>query len=384
VQLSQRSLEIEPFHVMDILARARALEAEGRSIIHMEIGEPDFETPSPIVEAGIAALQRGEHHYTPALGLPALREQIAEHYLRRYGESVAPCRVAVTPGASGALQLLTALLVNPGDEVLMGDPGYPCNRHFVRLYEGRVRAIPVGVAERFQLTAREVEQHWGASSRVVMISSPSNPTGTVIDPEELEQIAVVVAERGGALIVDEIYHGLLYGEAVATAVNLPGDVYVVNSFSKYYGMTGWRLGWLVAPEAAMDGLDRLSQNLFLAAPTPSQHAALAALAPQTREILERRRAEFQRRRDYLYGALTGLGFRIDHLPEGAFYLYADCSALHADSSQFAMELLEQAGVAVTPGKDFSSAEPGRWVRFAYTVSMEQLQEGVARIGHFLQ
>ena len=384
MDISQRAAEIEPFHVMDILARARELEAEGRSIIHMEIGEPDFDTPQPIVDAGIEALRSGHHHYTPALGLPALRKQIAEQYLRQQGEEVDAGRIAITPGSSGALQLLTTLLVNPGDGVLRGDPGYPCNRHFVRLSEGRVRAIPVGVAERFQLTAKLVEAHWGEQTKVVMISSPSNPTGTVIEPDELEKIAVVVAERGGTLIVDEIYHGLIYRKQGRTAVNLPGDVFVVNSFSKYYGMTGWRLGWLVAPESAMEALDRLSQNLFLAAPTPSQYAALAALEPATREILDERRDEFRLRRDYLYEALKGVGFKIEHLPEGAFYLYADCSALHSDSSVFAMELLEQAGVAVTPGKDFSTLDAARWVRFAYTVSIDQLREGVERIEQFLQ
>lgn len=384
MQISRRAEEIEPFHVMDILARARVLEAEGSSIIHMEIGEPDFDTPQPIVDAGIAALQSGRHHYTPALGLPQLRASIADHYLRRLGEAVDPQRIAITPGSSGALQLLTALLVNPGDEVLMADPGYPCNRHFVRLFEGQLRAIPVGVDERFQLTARLVEQHWSPQSRVVMISSPSNPTGTVIDPDELERIAVVVAERGGALVVDEIYHGLIYGLEGRTAVNLPGDLFVVNSFSKYYGMTGWRLGWLVAPEGAMDALDRLAQNLFLAAPTPSQYAALAALGPEAQQILEQRCDAFRQRRDFLYGALKELGFKIDHLPEGAFYLYADCSALHHDSSQFALELLEQAGVAITPGKDFSTGSARHWVRFAYTISTEQLQEGVERIHRYLQ
>ncbi len=383
MQITQRAAEIEPFHVMDILARARALEAEGRSIIHMEIGEPDFDTPQPVVDAGVAALQSGHHHYTPALGLPELREKIAQHY-RQQGEAVDAGRIAVTPGSSGALQLLTALLVNPGDEVLMADPGYPCNRHFVRLFEGRVCSIPVGVETRFQLTAELVEQHWHERSRVVMISSPSNPTGTVIDAEVLRRIAEVVEARGGALIVDEIYHGLIYGERGSSAVNLPGTVFVANSFSKYYGMTGWRLGWLVAPEAAMAALDRLSQNLFLAAPTPSQYAALSALEPQTIEILEQRRESFRQRRDYLYEALTELGFKIDHLPEGAFYLYADCSALHQDSSQFAMELLEQAGVAVTPGKDFSSGNARNWIRFAYTVSIEQLRDGVERIRQFLQ
>lgn len=383
MQFSKRAEEIKPFYVMDILARARELERAGQSVIHMEVGEPDFETPQPIVDAGVAALQRGRHHYTPALGLPELRRKIAQHYQQHYQASLSAERVAVTPGSSGALQLLIALLVNPGDEVLMGDPGYPCNRHFARLFEGKVVTVPVGPESRFQLTADLVRAHWSEKSRVVMISSPSNPTGTVIEAEELKKIAAVVAERNGALIVDEIYHGLTYGGRDHTAVNLPGNTFVVNSFSKYYGMTGWRLGWLVAPEAAMDGLDRLAQNLFLAAPTPSQYAALEALSEETAVILRERRDQFRQRRDFLYQSLLELGFKIGEKPEGAFYLYADCSDLTGDSSVFAMALLEQAGVAVTPGKDFSLHHPEQWIRFAYTVSIEQLREGVERISRFL-
>ncbi len=383
MQISQRAAEIEPFHVMDILAHARELERQGRSIIHMEIGEPDFETPSPIVEAGVEALQTGRHHYTPALGLPELREKIAAHYGDAYGVEVAAEQVAITPGSSGALQLLSALLINPQDEVLMADPGYPCNRHFVRLFEGKTVPVHVGPENRFQLTAELVERHWSSRSRVVMVSSPSNPTGSMIAEEELSRIATMVAERGGSLIVDEIYQGLTYGGRQFTALGLPGAPFVVNSFSKYYGMTGWRLGWMVAPREAMDGLDRLAQNLFLAPPTPSQYAALAAFDPETTEILRQRRDRFRRRRDFLCAALLELGFRIERLPEGAFYLYADCSGLTGDSSQFAMELLEHAGVAVTPGKDFATRDAGRWIRFAYTTSLRQLQEGVDRIRDYL-
>ncbi len=383
MQISQRATEIEPFYVMDILAHARRLEQQGRSIIHMEIGEPDFETPSPIVEAGVRALQSGHHHYTPALGLPELREKIAAHYRDGYGVNVAAEQVAITPGSSGALQLLSALLINPGDEVLMADPGYPCNRHFVRLFEGKSVSVPVGVESRFQLTAELVDRYWSEQSRVVMISSPSNPTGSMITERELSRIATMVAERGGSLIVDEIYQGLTYGGDQFTALELPNPPFVVNSFSKYYGMTGWRLGWMVAPREAMDGLDRLAQNLFLAPPTPSQYAALAAFDPETTEILQQRRDRFRQRRDFLHAALLELGFRIDRVPEGAFYLYAECGGLTEESSQFAMELLEHAGVAVTPGKDFTTRDAERWIRFAYTTSMEQLREGVDRINNYL-
>lgn len=381
---SDRVEKIEPFYVMELLARARELESSGKSIVHMEVGEPDFDTPEPIVRAGIDALNSGRHHYTPALGLPELREKIADHYSATYGKKVMAEQIVVTPGSSGALQLLTALLVNPGDEVLMADPGYPCNRHFVRIFEGVAISVPVDAATRFQLTAELVDQYWSEKSRVVMISSPSNPTGSVIDTDELKKIALLVEARGGVLIVDEIYQGLIYGGSGYTAIDLPGTVFVVNSFSKYYGMTGWRLGWLVSSSSeAVNGLDRLSQNLFLAPPTPSQYAALAAFEPETKIVLQGRRDRFRKRRDFLYAALLDIGFRIDRVPDGAFYLYADCSDMTSDSSRFAADLLEQAGVAVTPGKDFTVRDPHRWVRFAYTTSLEQLQLGVERIKSFL-
>jgi len=381
---SDRVEKIEPFYVMELLARARELEGSGKSIVHMEVGEPDFDTPAPIVSAGIEALNRGRHHYTPALGLPELREKIAAHYNSVYGKKVSSALIAITPGSSGALQLLVALLVNPGDEVLMADPGYPCNRHFVRIFEGVTVSVPVEATTRFQLTAELVDQYWSEKSKVVMISSPSNPTGSVIERDELQKIAALVDERGGVLVVDEIYQGLIYDRPGSTAIGLPGRVFVVNSFSKYYGMTGWRLGWLVAPDMeAISGLDRLSQNLFLAPSTPSQYAALVAFGEETDSVLRERCNRFRQRRDFLYVALLELGFKIDRVPDGAFYLYADCSDLSSDSSSFATALLEQAGVAITPGKDFTVRDPRRWVRFAYTTSMDQLQLGVERIKSFL-
>ncbi|MBC8520067.1 MAG: aminotransferase class I/II-fold pyridoxal phosphate-dependent enzyme [Gammaproteobacteria bacterium] len=381
---SDRVEEIEPFYVMELLARARELEREGRTIVHMEVGEPDFDTPESIVRAGVEALNKGHHHYTPALGLTELREKIADHYNSTYGKKVLAEQIVVTPGSSGALQLLIALLVNPGDEVLMADPGYPCNRHFVRIFEGVTVSVPVDATTRFQLTAELVGKYWSEKSRVVMISSPSNPTGSVIAANELKKIALLVEERGGVLIVDEIYQGLIYDGSRDTAIDLPGTVFVVNSFSKYYGMTGWRLGWLVSLNMeAVSGLDRLSQNLFLAPPTPSQYAALVAFEPETERVLQERCDRFRRRRDFLYAALLELGLKIDRVPDGAFYLYADCSDLSSDSSQFAADLLEQAGVAVTPGKDFTVRDPRRWIRFAYTTSLDQLQLGVERIRSFL-
>ena len=381
--IARRMADIQPFHVMDLLARARALEAAGKDIVHMEIGEPDFITPQPIIAAGQRALAEGRTHYTPACGLPELRAAISDHYQREQGLSIAPERIVITPGASGALQLALSVLIDPGDQVLMADPGYPCNRHFVRLVEGEAIGIPVTAATDFQLTAEFVERAWTARTVAVLLASPSNPTGTLISAEQLAAIHRVVQQRGGVLIVDEIYHGLVYGDKVSSALHCGADIFVINSFSKYYGMTGWRLGWLVAPEPYLRSIDKLAQNIFLAASTPAQYAALAAFEPKTLMILEQRRAEFQARRDYLLPALCALGFIISGTPQGAFYLYADCSRFTDDSYRFVYDVLEHAGVAITPGIDFGDNAPQQHVRFAYTTTMERLTEGVRRLAHYL-
>lgn len=380
-KLAVRMGEIESFHVMQILARARVLESAGRSIVHMEIGEPDFPTAAAIIDAGVAALRAGKTHYTPALGLSELRAAIAASYPE--GARPDPSRVAVTPGSSGALALIFGVLIDPGDEVLMADPGYPCNRHFVRMFEGRSRLIPVDVSSAYQLTASHIRENWTSRTRAVLISSPSNPTGTLVPDEEMARIVAAVRERGGVLIVDEIYHGLTYNAPARSALSHSDDVFVVNSFSKYYGMTGWRVGWLVAPVKYLDAIDRLAQNLFLATSTVGQYAALAALAPETLVELEMCRREFQVRRDFLLPALRDLGFKIPVTPSGAFYLYADCSSLTNDSERFTSDLLEQAGVAITPGRDFGKHAPGRHVRFSYANTQAQLEEGVRRIAGFL-
>ena len=379
--VAARMSRIAPFHVMDILARARALEAAGRSIIHMEIGEPDFPTPAAIVQAGIEALRQGHTYYTPALGLSELRAAIAASYPAHVRPAAE--RVVVTPGASGALQLIFGVLVNPGDEVLMTDPGYPCNRHFVRLFEGEARLVPVDAGTGYQLTAELVRRHWTPRTRAVLIASPSNPTGTLVAPTEMAKIADVVAELDGCLIVDEIYLGLTYGLDPVSALAHGPDVFVVNSFSKYYGMTGWRLGWLVAPAAYVPDLDKLAQNIFLAPNTPAQYAALAAFRPEVEAELQQRRDLFRERRDFLLPALRDMGFGIPVLPQGAFYLYADSSRFSPDSQAFCLQLLDIAGVAITPGLDFGDYLPQRHVRFSYANTLDQLKEGVGRIEHFL-
>ena len=375
---------IEPFHVMEILARAKALEAEGRSIVHMEIGEPDFPTPRPICEAGMRALDKGELYYTAALGLPALRERIASHYRTRYGVDVPATRIVVTSGSSAALLLALGVLVDPDSEVLLADPGSPANRHFVRMFDGVPVNVPVGPDSNYQMTPELMARYWSDRTAAALVATPSNPTGTVIPHDDLRNMAELAAERGGALLVDEIYHGLVYEGETRTALEASDDVFVINSFSKYFNMTGWRLGWIVAPEAYVREIDRLAQNVYLSAPAPAQHAALAAFEPETIAILDERREAFRARRDFLVPALRKLGFGIPQTPQGAFYIYADCSALTNDSYRFALDLLEGAGVAITPGIDFGTHRAAEHVRFAYTNSIERLEEGVARIAVFLK
>jgi aspartate/methionine/tyrosine aminotransferase len=380
---SKRVEGIAPFHVMDILARAKALEAQGRDIIHLEIGEPDFPTPEPVVRAAMQAIQSGDIHYTPALGLPELRQSISGFYRSRYQVEVPASRIAVTPGASGALMLALGVALDAGDEVLMADPGYPCNRHFARFIDVLPVAVPVGPDTSFQLTPGLVEQHWTSKTRAVLLASPSNPTGTLARDEDIREIARLCSERNAVLIVDEIYHGLVYGAAPQTALEHSDQIFVVNSFSKYFHMTGWRLGWLAAPDWAMNGIERLAQNLYLAAPTPAQFGALAAFSKENMEILESRRLELMARRDYLAPALRGIGFGLPVMPDGAFYLYADISRFADDSFAFAARLLEEAGVAITPGLDFGVVLPERYVRFAYTRPLPVLEEAVSRIRRFV-
>lgn len=379
-----RMRDIQPFHVMALLAEARKREAAGQDIIHMEVGEPDFPTPQPIVEAGIRALQAGHTKYTAARGLPQLREAIAGYYASRFGVHLAPERILVTPGASGALQLVLGALLNPGDEVLMTDPGYPCNRHFVRLFEGKANAIPVGADTGYQLTTSHIHTHWSAATRAVMLATPANPTGTVLGLGQLGELYTAVRQRGGELIVDEIYQGLVYGVPDSTALALDADnIWVINSFSKYFGMTGWRLGWVVAPEWAVATLDRLAQNIFLAAPTPAQYAALAAFTPEALAIMEAQRQELQRRRDFLLPALRELGFPIQVEPQGAFYIYAGSECFGDDAQRLCLEMLDRTGVVFTPGIDFGSHQAQSHVRFAYTTGVARLEQAVERLARSL-
>jgi aspartate/methionine/tyrosine aminotransferase len=376
---ARRADDIQPFEVMDVLSRAHELEAQGRRVLHMEIGEPDFTAPQPVVEAGVRALREGKTAYTATLGLPALREAIASHYEQKFGVQVDAGRIAVTAGASGGLLTVAALFVDAGDEILVPDPGYPGYRHVVRAFEGAARALRVGAADNFHPTLDMVRAAWGARTRGLLLGSPSNPTGTLISRNDLEEIARFVAQRGGVLLIDEIYQGLVYGTQPSTALGMPGDVVVINSFSKYFCMTGWRLGWVVVPDRALRGFEKLAQHLFISAPAAAQHAAVAAFSPESISVLEERRAEFERRRDFLVPQLRKAGLAVPAEPRGAFYVYADCGR---DSRSFARELLEREAVAATPGVDFGSNGTDRFVRFAYTRSLEEIEEAATRLARF--
>ena len=381
--LAARLDEIEPFHVMELLKMAAALEQAGRSVIHMGIGEPDFPAAQPVLDAAAKAIAGGTMRYTHAVGLPALREAIAAHYQQRFGVDVAAERIVITAGASGALLLACAALVGRDDEVLMPDPSYPCNRHFVTAFEGKARLIPSGPAQRFQLSAAMVREHWSPSTRGVLLASPSNPTGTSIATNELRDIAALVRERGGFTVVDEIYQGLSYDAPPFSALSLGDDIIVINSFSKYFNMTGWRLGWLVVPPSMMAAVEKLAQNFFICASTLAQQAALACFTPESMAIFEQRKSEFKRRRDYLVPELQRLGFTIPVLPDGAFYVYADCSRFSEDADAFTRDVLQATGVVMTPGLDFGTQDVERYIRVSYATSMENLQEAVRRLETYL-
>ncbi len=382
-RFADRVAEIEPFRVVEVLERATELATAGRDIVHMAAGEPDFATAGPIIEAGRAALAAGETHYSQAAGIPPLREALSRHYADTYGLDIPPSRIMVTPGASGALLLIAALLMNPGDGMLMTDPGYPCNRHFMRLVEGRGQLVPVGADSNYQLTGELAGQHWQDNTIGAMVASPANPTGTALSREELAALSQAVRARGGHLLVDEIYHGLGYEASTPSVLEVDPDAFVINSFSKYFGMTGWRLGWLVAPEAAVAEMEKMAQNLFISMSTMAQYAALAGFEPATREILEERREIFRQRRDFLLPAIQDIGFEVPCKPQGAFYIYADASRFTQDSQAFCLKLLEEHGVALTPGLDFGHHRANEHLRFSYTTSLDRLELAVERLARVL-
>jgi len=383
-KLSSRSEQLSPFHVMDILAQAKALSQQGREIYHLEIGEPDFATAEPIVDAGIDALKQYKTHYTPALGLPELRAALAAHYDRKFSLSIDPRRIIITPGASGALQLAILCLLDAGENVLMADPGYPCNKNIAQVLAAEAIAVPVDADNNYQLDAKSVSQHWNSRTRAAMVASPSNPTGTILPRDQLASLCRFVEKKQGCLIVDEIYQGLVYENDDYTALEVSDECFVINSFSKYFGMTGWRLGWMVVPEFYVDAIDRVAQNIYLAPPTVSQFAALTALQAETQIILDARRDEFKKRRDFLLPALEQMGFEVAVKPQGAFYIYANCHRFTDDSFSWVKNLLVEQGVALTPGIDFGNHLANIHCRFAYTQSLEILQQAVDKIDAFIR
>ena len=392
MRLASRLDHIEPFYVMECAKAAALIAASpvcdpaqgGERMLFLNIGEPDFTAPPLVQEAAERAIRAGRSQYTDATGLPALREALSGWYAQRFGLDIPARRIVITAGASAALQLVCLALFEAGDEVLMPDPSYPCNRHFVAAAQAVAKLLPTNAAQRFQLDAEMVAQAWCPATRGVLLASPSNPTGTSIHPDELRRIAAVVAGHGGVTIVDEIYLGLSYDEAFGrSALQLGEHIVSVNSFSKYFNMTGWRLGWLVLPEALVEPVERLAQNLFICASTIAQHAALACFDPASIAEYERRRAEFRARRDFVVPALNRLGLTVPVLPDGAFYAYADCSAHSANSWDFAFELMHSAHVALTPGRDFGRHDPARWLRLSFASSRDKLEEALHRLQRVL-
>jgi len=389
MRISRRAERIEPFYVMEVAKAAGALAREvahtDRPMIFLNIGEPDFTAPPLVQEAALRAVRAGATQYTAATGLEPLRERISGWYRQRFGIDVPARRIVITAGASAALQLACLALIDAGDEILLPDPSYPCNRHFVTAAEGTPVLIPTTAAERFQLSADKVEAAWGERTRGVLLASPSNPTGTSIAPDELRRIHEVVTRRGGVTLVDEIYLGLSHDERFGrSALALDDQVVSINSFSKYFHMTGWRLGWLVVPDALLPAVERLAQNLFICASTVAQHAALACFEAESIAEYERRRAEFKARRDWFIPRLEALGLPVPVMPDGAFYAWADCRAfargLGVEGSwDLAYALMDRAHVAVTPGRDFGHAGTADFVRFSTASSMAHLREAIGRL-----
>ena len=384
MKLASRLARIEPFYVMECAKAAREIaqgpECADSPMIYLNIGEPDFTAPRRVQLAAERAMREGRTQYTEATGLPALRECISRWYRTRFGLDVPAQRIIITAGASAALQLVCLALVNRDDEILMPDPSYPCNRHFVVAAGGVPVLLPASPEERFQLNAAGVERAWASNTRGVLLASPSNPTGTSIDPHEMGRIAATVRERGGFTIVDEIYLGLSFDARFARSALTHGDdVISVNSFSKYFCMTGWRLGWLVVPESLVSPIEKLAQNLYICPSTIAQHAAMACFEPESIAEYEQRRDEFRARCDFLVPALNELGLTVPVMPDGAFYAWANCSAHGASSWDFCFDLMRRAHVAITPGRDFGRHGTESFVRLSYANSMEELHEAIQRL-----
>jgi aspartate/methionine/tyrosine aminotransferase len=394
MRLASRAERIEPFYVMEVAKAASQLAREvaqgDKPMIFLNIGEPDFTAPPAVQEAATRAIREGRTQYTHATGLEPLRERLSDWYRQRFQLDVPARRIVITAGASAALQLACLALIEAGDDILMPDPSYPCNRHFVSAADGRAVLLPTTAEERFQLSAAQVQSHWQASTRGVLLASPSNPTGTSVHPDEMRRIHNIVSARGGITLVDEIYLGLSYDDTYGqSALALDDQIISINSFSKYFNMTGWRLGWLVVPERLVPVIERLAQNLFICPSTVAQHAALACFDSDSLALYEQRRQEFKARRDFFIPALRQLGLSVPVVPDGAFYAWADCRELCQrldlrDSWDFSFEVMRRAHVAITPGRDFGQAQTEHFVRFSTASSMPALQQAVQRLQQMLE
>ena len=384
MKVAKKLSKIAPFKVMELLARANELASLGHDVIHLEVGEPDFDTPAPILAAGMRAISEGKTRYTDARGTLELRKAISGFYKFSLGIEVGSERIFVTAGASGALLMLSALLLDPGENLLMPDPGYPCNRHFLSSFNAEGLLVPVDAGQNYQLTPSLVEEYWTKTTRGILVASPANPTGSILSQKAIRELGEVVRKKDGIMIVDEIYQGLIYensssGSAIA---QLP-EAIVINSFSKYFGMTGWRLGWVVVPEEISTDLEKLAQNLFICPSSIAQHAALSAFDSESIAIMEAQKDEFAVRRNYLVPALRKLGFDIPLMPAGAFYVYAGLPDKVPDTEKFCHRLLESYFVAVTPGTDFGFHNADRFIRISYSRDLSQLKEAVYRISKML-
>ncbi|MFI6703552.1 pyridoxal phosphate-dependent aminotransferase [Streptomyces sp. NPDC050509] len=387
MRISRRAQAVSPFYAMEFGKQAAVLEARGHHVVKLSIGEPDFGAPPAVLTAMREVMDGRPLPYTAALGLPALRQAIARFYGDRHGVDVAPSRVVVTAGASAALVLAAAALVDPGDEVVIGDPSYPCNRQIVESFGARVALVPTTAETRFQLDAASVRASWTESTRGVMVATPSNPTGTSVPSEELAAICRLARERGAWRLVDEIYLDLSdrddWGRPPRSALSYDPDAIVVNSFSKYFGMTGWRLGWCVVPDALVPAMERLAQNYFLCASAPAQYAALACFTPESLAVCEARRVEFAQRRALVLDGLDRIGLPVPVPPDGAFYVYFDVGGTGLTSWEFCERALQEARVALTPGRDFGTHTADTHVRLSYAASADELREGIARLGTFM-
>ena len=369
--------KIRPFLVMDVLEAAHALEAQGHDIVHLEIGEPDFDTPECVKEAAAKAIHDGQTHYTHSLGVLALREALCANYHARYGISICPEQIVVTSGTSPAMLLAFGALLEPGDEVLLPDPGYACYPNFVHFARGLPQRLGLREADGFQLHPELVRKAVTPRTRAVMVNSPSNPAGTILPGEWIRELAALQP----ALVADEIYHGLEYGLRAPSVLEYTDEAFVLNGFSKLYAMTGWRLGYLIAPPRFMPAIRKLAQNLFICAGSVSQYAALAALEHASEDV-ELMRSTYDTRRRVLVSRLRDMGFRVPVEPNGAFYVFVNASHIATDSYQLAFDILHHAHVGVTPGIDFGPSGEG-YLRFSYANSLENIEKGMDRLEAYL-